>query len=138
MMHWISFVMVLSWATTVPVQGRQLSIRAASAQPVEGRQRMQVEHSDRVIWVSPTSSITAGDIEKAQPEVRPDGDTVIAVVFTDAGAEKMQTLTRAQMKKLVALVVDGRVVWAPIGSGGIFKASGSHRQWAARTDTRRG
>src|SRR5215470_10574218 len=41
----------------------QFSIRAASAQPVEGWQRMQVENSERVIWVAPTAALIASDIE---------------------------------------------------------------------------
>jgi preprotein translocase subunit SecD len=74
---------------------------------------MQVEHMGRVVWVSPTAAITASDIESAQPQIRSNGDTVIAVVFTDAGAKKFSELTRAQLMKLVAMVVDGKVLWAP-------------------------
>jgi len=54
-------------ARAIPAQA-QLSIRAASAEPVDGWQRMQVEHSNRIAWVSPTPALTASDIEKAQPE----------------------------------------------------------------------
>ena len=39
---------------------------------------------------------------------------MITVVFTDAGLKKVHDLTTAQLKKLVALVVDGRVLWAPV------------------------
>ena len=39
---------------------------------------------------------------------------MIAVVFTDAGAKKIHDLTTAQLKKLVAMVVDGKVIWAPM------------------------
>ena len=92
----------------------QFSIRAASAQPVEGWQRMQVENSERVIWVAPTAALIASDIEKAQPEVRSGGDRVISVVFTDDGANKMRDLTTAQLKKLIAVVVDGKVISAPM------------------------
>src|SRR4051812_15443937 len=76
----------------------QLSIRAASATPVEGWQRMQVEHSDRVVWVAPTAALTGSDIEQGKPEVRADGDTVIRVVFTDSGVNKLHDLTAAQFR----------------------------------------
>jgi preprotein translocase subunit SecD len=111
-------------ATAMQAQA-QFSIRAASAQPVEDWQRMQVEHSDQVVWVSPTAAIVASDIEKAQPEVDPvDGATRIAIVFTDAGAQKFTDLTAAQVKKLVAMVVDGKVIWAPMVMGMITGKKG--------------
>ena len=42
------------------------------------------------------------------------GPIILRVVFTDAGANKIRDLTTAQLRKLVALVVDGRVIWAPM------------------------
>jgi hypothetical protein len=85
---------------------------------------MQVEHSDRVVWVAPTAAVTASDIEKAQPQINSQQQgQVIAVVFTDAGATKMQDLTRAQRNKLIALVVDGRLIWAPLVRGEAGKES---------------
>jgi preprotein translocase subunit SecD len=94
----------------------RLSIRAASVEPVDGWQRLQVEHcqSRCVVWVSPTPAITESDIEKAQPDVRADGYRVINVVFTDAGVNKLHDLIAAQLKKLIAIVVDAEVLWAPM------------------------
>jgi preprotein translocase subunit SecD len=115
MAFWLaSFVLILS-ATAVEAQA-QLSIRAASTEPVDGWQPMQVEHcqSRCVIWVSPTAAITASDIEKAEPEVRADGYQIIRVVFTDAGVSKLHDLTAAQLHKPIALIVDDRVLWAPM------------------------
>jgi preprotein translocase subunit SecD len=85
---------------------------------------MQVEHSSRFVWVSPTAAITANDIEEAKPVVRPDdGYRVISITFTDAGAKKAHDLSIAQKDKLVALVVDNKVVWAPIVKAEIAKES---------------
>src|SRR3989442_934463 len=110
---WIACIVVILSADTIQAQG-QFSIRAASAEPVEGWQRMQVEHSNRVIWVAPTAAVTASDIEKAQPEVRTDGYRIIRIVLTDAGVNKLHDLMAAQLRKLVALVVDDKVIWAPV------------------------
>ena len=63
---------------------------------------------------SPTAALTASDIEQAQPEIRADGYSVIRVVFTDAGVNKLHDLTAAQLRKLIALVVDDKVIWAPM------------------------
>ena len=108
---WTVYLMI--FACTASAQPAKLSIRAASAESVEGWQRMQVEHSDRIVWVSPIEAVVGSDIAEAHPEVRSHGDTVIKVVFTDAGASKLRNLTAAQMKKPIALVVEGKVVWAP-------------------------
>src|SRR5438128_2140120 len=110
---WIACIVVILSADTIQAQA-EFSIRAASAEPVDGWQRMQVEHSNRVVWVSPTAAVIASDIEKAQPEVRADGYRVIRIVFTDAGANKLHDLMAAQLRKLVALVVDDKVIWAPM------------------------
>jgi preprotein translocase subunit SecD len=106
-------MVVILFASVMQAQA-QFSIRAASATPIEGWQRMPVEHMGRVVWVSPTAAIVASDIEKAQPEINPVyGAKRIAVVFTDAGAKKFSELTTAQLNKLIAMVVDGKVIWAP-------------------------
>src|SRR5262245_47604681 len=103
---------VFLFAGITPAQA-QFSIRAASGEPKEGWQRMRVEHSERIVWVAPTAAIVASDIEKAQPEVGSNGFRGIRVVFTAAGANKIRDLTTTQMKNLVALVVDNRLIWAP-------------------------
>src|SRR2546429_4630446 len=92
----------------------QLRRGAPPQDPVEGWKRMQVDHSNRVIWVTPTAGIAASDIEQAQPKIRADGYQIIRVVFTDAGVSKLHDLTAAQLKKLIVLVVDDKVIWAPM------------------------
>ena len=88
----LAFLFVLVAASATQAQD-QFSIRAASAEPVEGWQRMQVEHSNRVVWVSPIAAVTASDIERAQPDhTSVEGQTRVAVVFTDAGAKHFADL----------------------------------------------
>lgn len=101
----------------------RLSLQAASATPVAGWQRMQVEHDDRVVWVSPIAAITASDIQQAHPEVRRDGYRVIAITFTDAGAQKARDFSIAQRDKLVALLVDSKLLWVPTVTAEIGKQS---------------
>jgi preprotein translocase subunit SecD len=116
--------MVLLLCASVLQAQSQLSIHAASATPVEGWQRVQVEHSDRVVWVSPTAAISASDIEQATPAVTmPERFRSILITFTDAGAKKARDLSIAQRNKLVALVVDNKVLWAPNVQSEIAKES---------------
>ena len=113
LLNWLTCMILLLPASVVQAQS-QLSIHAASAAPVEGWQRLQVEHSDRVVWVSPTAAIGAGDIEQATAAVT-RRLRWIAITFTDVGAWKSRNLSIEQRNKLVALVVDNKVlsVWAP-------------------------
>src|SRR3977135_1278822 len=52
----------------------QLSIRAASTDPVKGWKRMDIGHA---VWVSPTVSLTAADIQSAQPSTAPNGGRAV-------------------------------------------------------------
>lgn len=123
LLHWMTCMILLLSVSVLQAQS-QLSIHCASATPVEGLERMQIEHSDRVIWVSPAVAISASDIEQATPALtRPEGFRSIPITFTDAGAKKARDLSVAQRDKLVALVVDNRVVWAPTVTAEIAKES---------------
>jgi preprotein translocase subunit SecD len=89
----------------------QFSIRAASDESVAGWEPMQFDN--KTVWVSPTISLASSDILRAEPGRGPDGRMAVNVVFTEAGARKMHDLSIAQMNKLVAMVLDGTVIFAP-------------------------
>lgn len=119
---WASLFVILLVRFSLQAQPPRLSLRAASVQPVDGWQTMQVEHCQGercIVWVSPTAAITESDIEKAQPEVSPNGDSDtgslqrIRIFLTDVGAKKLHDLTEAQVRKHIALIVDDKVLWAP-------------------------
>ena len=109
MYRWITAALVAILFSAI-AQTPQFSIRAASSEPVTGWDRMQLE--DRVVWVSPTASLTAADIAKAEPTMM-SGKKAIAIEFTDGGADKMRRLSAAQMDKLIAMVLDGKLIFAP-------------------------
>jgi preprotein translocase subunit SecD len=86
------------------------------------------------VWLSPIEAVTAADIEKAAPDhTSAEGQTRVAVVFTDAGAKHFADLTTAQLQKPMAMILDGKVIWAPmvmaefhadVGKEGILAGSG--------------
>ena len=79
---------------------------------------MQVERTNRLIWVSPIEAVTASDIAKAAPDhTSAEGQARVAVVFTDAGAKHFADLTTAQLHKHIAMILDGKVIWAPMVMG---------------------
>ena len=97
----------------------QFAIRAASADSVEGWTRTQFPDGNRTVWVAPTGGLTSADIQRAQPATDGNGGAGVGITFTEAGAGKMRELSKAQMNKLVALVLDGTVIWAPLVRGEI-------------------
>ena len=126
MYRWMTAAIVAILLTGM-AQAPQFSIRAASAEPVDGWNRMELD--GRAVWVSPTVSLTSADIAKAEPATMPDGKKAIGIEFNDAGADKMRRLSAAQMNKLIAMVLDGRLIWAPlvrseIGKQGMITGNG--------------
>ena len=76
-----------------------------------------------MIWVSPTVSLTGSDFESMTASVNPGDIWFMKIVLTDDGANKMRALSIAQMNKLIALVLDGKVIWAPKVRGEIGKTA---------------
>ena len=106
-----AWVVLILFAGILPAQA-QFSIRAASDQPAEGWTRM--EFNNKAVWVSPTVSLSAADVLRAEPARGPDGRMAVGVFFTEAGKQKMHDLSIAQLGKLIAIVVDGNVIFAPL------------------------
>ena len=63
---------------------------------------------------SPTIRLTSADVERAEVRTTDKGDPAVGVIFTDEGAKKMDALATEQMGQLIAILLDGRLVWAPL------------------------
>lgn len=111
-----------------------VEIRAAASTAVSGWQQMS-SPSGSTIWVAPEVPLTSRDIARAEARTLPDGGPAVAIVMTDDGAKKMASLTSSQVNKPIALLLDGKVIWAPTvrstidkeavltgGPGGLTKA----------------
>jgi preprotein translocase subunit SecD len=90
-----------------------LEIRAASSAAVPGWQQMSGPGGD-TLWVSPDNALTSADIAGGEARTQPDGQRVVAVVFTSDGARKMAQLSTAQIGKPVVVLLDGKIVAAPL------------------------
>jgi preprotein translocase subunit SecD len=97
-----------------------VEIRAAAASSVAGWQQM-TSPNGQPLWVSPSTSLTSADIERAEAANTADAGPGINIVLTDAGAKKMAELSAAQLEKPIALLLDGQVIWAPVIRGKINK-----------------
>ena len=110
MVRLIACLFAILFGTVLQAQA-QFTIRAASDQPVASWDQMQAD--DRPVWVSPTVSLTSADILKAEPGRDSNGRMAVTIIFTDDGARKMHDLAVAQMNKIIAMILDGKVIFAP-------------------------
>ena len=95
----------------------QFEIRAAAANATDGWVLMERPGRDGPIWVAPTASLTSADILRAQESRADAGRLAVEIDLTDAGAARMRKLSQDQLGKPVAMVLDGRVIWAPTVRG---------------------
>jgi preprotein translocase subunit SecD len=97
-----------------------VQIRAAASSAVSGWQQTTSPGGDP-LWVAPDSRLTGTDIARAEARALSNGDPAVAIVLTDEGARKMETLSKEQINQPVALMLDGKVIWAPIVRSAIGK-----------------
>ena len=90
-----------------------LEIRAASNSAVAGWQQMSGPRGE-TLWVSPSSALTTADIARGEPRTDANGQRTVAVVFTDDGARKMAQLSKTHVNQPIAMLLDGKLVWAPV------------------------
>jgi hypothetical protein len=114
----------------------RFEVRLAEDHAALGLREARVTGSDRVVYLHPEIIVSNGDI--AQTSVV-QGDEPphfgVVVQFTEAGAQKMRQATTSRAGGLVAILVDGDVVAAPVVRGPISTSaviSGAYTEAEAR------
>jgi preprotein translocase subunit SecD len=92
----------------------RFEVRLAEAQPAPGLIVARVAGSERLVYLHPEPIVANEDI--AQSWVLQDAPDRfgISVHFLEAGAQRMRQATANHLGRPVALLIDGRVVTAPI------------------------
>ena len=115
----VIFALIAVFLAGVFLQAQNaIEIRAASSTAVAGWQRVTAADGEAV-WVAPTTSLTSADFAPSVSHTQRDGRDAVGVVFTAEGARKMRTLSAAQTNQRIALLLDGKVIWAPVVRGTI-------------------
>lgn len=110
----VIYALIAVFLAGVFLQGQGgVEIRAASSTAVAGWQRVTAADGE-AIWVAPTNSLTAADIARSRPQTQQDGRLAVGVEFTTDGARKMRELSSAQNNQRIAVLLDGKVIWAPL------------------------
>ena len=92
----------------------RLEVHLADAQPVAGSIVAEVADSGRIIYIDPKTIVDNDDI--AQAWVTEDGANQfgVSVQLFEDGAQRMRQATAANLGRLIAVLIDGQVVMAPI------------------------
>ena len=93
----------------------RFEVRLAEDRPASGLREAKVSGSDRSVYLHDEVVVTNSDIAVARV-VPGDGPSEysIGIEFKAAGAEKMRAATGSHIGKLVAILLDGQVVMAPV------------------------
>ena len=87
-------------------------IRLAEPGPRAGLRAIHDADATRTVYVDPQIVVANGDI--ARTRVVPVGSGFgVEIAFTDGGAAKMRAATAGNVGRLLAVVVDGRVIASP-------------------------
>lgn len=110
----VIFALIVVFLAGVFLQAQGgVEIRAASSTAVAGWQRVTAADGE-AIWVSPVASLTSADFAPNVSHTRRDGRDAVGVEFTEEGARKMRALSAAQTNQRIAMLLDGKVMWAPV------------------------
>ena len=92
----------------------QLEIRLADAMPSAGLTAATVDGTGQAIYVQTSALVTASDVTQARVLEGGGGRFSVDVTLSDEASQRMSRATAAHIGKPVAIMLDGRVVAAPL------------------------
>jgi preprotein translocase subunit SecD len=92
-----------------------VEFRLAEQTPADGLTEAKVLGTENKVYLHKTAALTAADIVSAEVKVdQKTLDPIIDIRLTEAGTKKIGKLTEDNIGKLLAVVVDGKVISAPV------------------------
>jgi TonB family protein len=113
-------VVVSTLPLEIPAPGQQsrgparLEIRLAETAPSADLIDARVSGSDQRIYLHPTVIATDADVTAARVIDSGQSRFSVAVTFNESGSARLASATRAHIGKPAAIVLDGRVIAAPV------------------------
>jgi len=92
----------------------KVEFRRAEKEPAEGLAEATVEGTKDKVYLHKTAEITNADIAEARAAEDTTGKPVVAITLTKEGAKKMRALTEEHRNKPLAILVNGKVIAAPV------------------------
>jgi preprotein translocase subunit SecD len=88
----------------------KVEFRRAESKPTDGLTAAKIVGTDQKIYLHPKAELTEKDVAGAALNVGP----TIEITLTEAGAKKMEKLSGGHIDKPLAILVDGKVISAPV------------------------
>jgi len=98
--------------------GVSIEFHAADTEAFPGSVESFDSRRNRKIFLDPESRLNQDDIKSVMHHTSGPNDEIL-ISFTPSGAEKMRRFSRERDGKMTAILVNGRVVYAPIIRGDI-------------------
>jgi preprotein translocase subunit SecD len=92
----------------------RLELRRAEAEPAEGLTEATVERTKKKVYLHKEADATNEDVAGARVIQDARQRPSIEITFTAAGAKKMARVCEEHQERPLAIVVDGKVISAPI------------------------
>jgi antitoxin (DNA-binding transcriptional repressor) of toxin-antitoxin stability system len=93
----------------------RFEVRLAEDSPAPGLREAKISGSDRSVYLHDEVIVTNGDIAVARVVPgRGPAEYSVGIEFKASGAEKMRAATEDHIGKLLAILLDGQVVMAPV------------------------
>jgi hypothetical protein len=92
----------------------RFEVRLAEDKPAPGLREAKVQDTGRSIYLHPDVVVSNGDIAEARIVPISASQYNVRVTLTKTGADKMHVATSGHIGRLVAILLDGQVVMAPV------------------------
>lgn len=92
----------------------KIALHLAEDKPTEQCKEVTVSSTNQKVYLHPEALLTEKDVAEAKVTQTDKGVPEISVTFTKEGGKKMARLTEANQGKRLAIVVDGKVISAPV------------------------
>ena len=122
-MKWLSVAILIavacrpaekSFHRVAPFKPGVLKIHLAQETPAPGLQNVVLADRTETIYINSTPELTEKQLRKITVWRGKGEDRILALTFTEEGAEALARVTAANVGKRLAFMVDGRVVTAPV------------------------
>jgi preprotein translocase subunit SecD len=102
------------WAASLAQAAVKFEVRRAESKPAEGLTEANVEGTEEKVYLHKEVELTNEDIVGARAVTDQSKANVVDVELTREGRQKLARLTKAHQGKPLAILVDGKVVAAPV------------------------
>jgi len=91
-----------------------IEFRRAESSPAKGLLEATIVGSDEKVYLYPMAELTNKDVAKARIGLSESKEPELLLTFTQEGAKKMGKLTEEHKGKPLAILINGKVVVAPV------------------------